>query len=282
MSAASTDHHSAASHDHHGSHDHPSYLAHHFSSAHQQFSSAKMGMWIFLATEVLFFGGVFAAYAAYRMFFPEVFLYSHYLLSWKLGATNTVVLLLSSWTMAMAVNAIKHGRAQKSIAYMLVTILCACAFFGVKYVEYKAKFDHHLVPISSIWPYVSDSSIGNVNKNDGYAKDPETTLKAQAHNVDVTEQVVAAATSHGIDEASVRANFDPNNARIFLGLYFFMTGLHGLHVLIGIGVILWMVILTQQGRFSKDYNVPVENVGLYWHIVDLVWIFLFPLLYLVK
>lgn len=272
MSAATSDHHGG-----HGHHDHPAHLAHHFHTPEQQNSSAKLGMWVFLATEVLFFGGVFAAYAAYRMFFPEVFLYAHYLLSWKLGATNTVVLLFSSLTMALAVNAIKHGKASQSVMWMALTIACAFGFMGIKYVEYSGKIEHELVPIQSMWPVVTDLPQGK-----GVVQSPEVVAQAVVHDEKVITQVIEAVKDKGISEAEVRQNFDPNNARIFLGLYFFMTGLHGLHVLIGVGVILWMIILTQKGRFSAEYNVPVENVGLYWHIVDLVWIFLFPLLYLVK
>jgi cytochrome c oxidase subunit III len=269
MSAATTDQHGA--HDHH---DHPDYHAHHFHTTEQQFASAKQGMWVFLATEVLFFGGVFAAYAAYRMFFPEVFLYSHYLLDWKMGATNTVVLLFSSLTMALAVNAIKHGKAQRSIMWMGITLACAFGFMGIKYVEYSTKFHHELVPINSVWPVITDLK--------GHDQSPEVLQKAAIHDQKIRDQVTVAVAHAGISADEVKANFNTNNARIFLGLYFFMTGLHGIHVLIGVGVILWMIILTMKGRFSEKYNVPVENVGLYWHIVDLVWIFLFPLLYLVK
>ncbi|MCZ7587026.1 MAG: cytochrome c oxidase subunit 3 family protein [Deltaproteobacteria bacterium] len=218
----------SASHENaHG--DHPSFLQHHFYTVEQQASAAKFGMWLFLAQEILFFSGLFLAYAAYRFFYPDTFLHAHEHLSVPMGATNTVVLITSSLTMALGVRAAQMGERKKTVGYLAATILFACVFLVIKYFEYSHKFHDGLLP-------------GKYFSHLGMEGEPQ----------------------------------------IFFGIYFVLTGLHGLHVLVGIGVLLWVMILAQKGRFSPDYYSPVENVGLYWHLVDLIWIFLFPLLYLVR
>ncbi|GMV42729.1 MAG: cytochrome c oxidase subunit III [Myxococcales bacterium] len=211
-------------------HEHPPGLQHHFHTPEQQRSSAKLGMWVFLAQEILFFGGLFMAYAAYRFFYPETFLEAHEHLSIPMGGTNTLVLITSSLTMALAVRAAQTGDQRKLLLNLAWTFLFACVFLVIKYFEYSAKFEHGLLPGKFY-----------------------------------------AAHEHIAGEP-----------QIFFGLYFVMTGLHGLHVLAGMVVIAWVFIRARQGRYSPAYFTPVENVGLYWHLVDLIWIFLFPLLYLVK
>jgi len=215
-------------------HEHPSYLAHHFHTVQQQVDAAKLGMWLFLVTEVLFFSGLFMAYIAVRTWYPEMFLDTSYQLDWKLGAVNTIVLLFSSLTVALAVREAqladpKNPQTGKMVGYIAVTILCAMGFLLVKYIEYSAKIDHGFVP--------------------GFLFTGEGLL---------------------------------DNAHLFFGVYFCMTGLHGIHVVLGIGVLTWIGIRASRGDFHKRYHVPLENAGLYWHLVDLIWIFLFPLLYLVK
>jgi cytochrome c oxidase subunit III len=221
----------AAGHD--TSHGHGSdspFFQHHFNSMEQQASSAKLGMWLFLAQEVLFFSALFTAYLVFRYLFPETFLGAHYQLNATMGGINTVVLLFSSFTMAMAVRASQLSNRQHTVQFLAVTILCAFGFLVVKYFEYSHKIHLGLLP-------------GEFYSFDG--------------NI-------------------------PGNPGVFFTLYFCMTGLHGIHVVAGIGVLTWILLRAQRGDFNRSYYVPVENVGLYWHLVDLVWIFLFPLLYLVK
>ncbi len=211
---------------------HP-FQAHHFDTAGQQAASAKLGMWLFLATEILMFSGLFLAYFIVRMFYPEMVLGAHEHLSKTAGGINTVVLLTSSFTMAMAVRSAQVGEQKKIINYLLLTISFACVFMVVKYFEYSAKFEHGMLPGKFY----------------------------TAHH-------------HGYEIEGL--------PHIFFGIYFCMTGLHGIHVTIGIGVLVWILLRAKKGHFGPRYYTPVENVGLYWHLVDLIWIFLFPLLYLVR
>jgi cytochrome c oxidase subunit 3 len=218
----------------HASHDaHPAHLAHHFDTSGQQAGAAKLGMWLFLATEILMFSGLFLAYFVIRMFYPEMVLGAHEHLSKTAGGINTVVLITSSFTMAMAVRAAQTGDRAKLRSNLLITIACAGIFMVVKYFEYSAKFHHGMLPgkFYHAWDY-------------GY--------------------------------------YLPGLPHVFFGIYFCMTGLHGIHVLLGIGVLTWIFIRAGRGEFGPQFYTPVENVGLYWHLVDLVWIFLFPLLYLVR
>ncbi len=205
-------------------------LAHHFLSLGQQYSAAKLGMWLFLAQEVLFFSGLFMAYAAFRYFYPETFLAAHEHLNVTLGATNTIVLLTSSLTMALAVRAAQLGQNKQLLINLALTFLFATTFLVIKYFEYSHKIHLGLLPGKFY----------------------------SAH-----EHI-------------------PGQPALFFGLYFVMTGLHGLHVLVGMGVIAWIFIRGLNREFGPEYNTPVEIVGLYWHLVDVIWIFLFPLLYLVK
>jgi len=210
--------------------DHPPYLAHHFHSMKQQASSAKLGMWLFLAQEILFFSVLFMAYFIFRYLYPETYLAAHYKLDPALGGLNTVVLLFSSLTMALGVRAAQRNRSQEAAKWIWITIVCAFIFLIVKYFEYSHKFHDGLLP-GKFYSYEGDI---------------------------------------------------PGRPELFFTLYFCMTGLHGIHVVAGIGVLAWIAMRAQRNEFDSTYYAPVENVGLYWHLVDLVWIFLFPLLYLVK
>jgi cytochrome c oxidase subunit 3 len=218
------------------------FFQHHYNTVGQQASAAKMGMWLFLATEVLMFSGLFLAYFILRIFYPDMMLTAHELLSKTMGGINTVVLLISSYTMAMGVRSAQVGDTRKLRMFLLLTLACAATFMVVKYFEYTGKFAHGVYP-GQYFDY----------------------LRAQEYASEHHPGLVLEGYPH-----------------IFFGLYFTMTGLHGVHVLAGIGVIIWIYIRAGKGHFGPDYYTPVENVGLYWHIVDLVWIFLFPLLYLVR
>lgn len=218
------------SHAAHGHAEHTPFLQHHFLNMNQQASAAKLGMWLFLAQEVLFFSVLFMAYFVFRYLFPETYVAAHYQLDPTLGGVNTVVLLFSSLTMALGVRAAQLGNNKQVVAYIAVTIVCAFAFLVVKYFEYAHKIHLGLLP-GQYYSFEGDI---------------------------------------------------PGRPELFFTLYFCMTGLHGIHVVAGIGVLFWVMLRAQKGHFSSGYYAPVENVGLYWHLVDLVWIFLFPLLYLVK
>jgi len=210
-------------------HTHPPALAHHFDNLEQQREAATLGMWTFLITEILFFGGLFMCYTLYRTWYPNAFeAGSHALLIWA-GTTNTVVLITSSLTMALAVHAAQTGNRRLLVAFLIVTIVLGFAFLGIKSFEYYTEWVEQHVP-------------GLNYKFEGpYA---------------VQEQ-------------------------IFFSLYFVMTGLHALHMIIGIGIMAVMLWWSVRGIITTEYHNPIEIAGLYWHFVDIVWIFLFPLLYLI-
>jgi cytochrome c oxidase subunit 3 len=212
----------------HGAHTEPPQFQHHFVDMPTQREASSLGMWIFLVTEVLFFGGLFTAYTVYRAAFRHDFEGASNLLDIKLGAVNTAVLIMSSLTMALAVWASSQGRPKRIIGFLLATILLGSVFLGIKFVEYKQKFEHHEVP--------------------------------GAHFV----------VPEGLGKPS----------ELFFSLYFCMTGLHALHMIIGVGLLTWLILKARRNEFTPQYNTPVDLVGLYWHFVDIVWIFLFPLLYL--
>jgi len=206
-------------------------LGHQFEDIEQQTEAYTVGMWVFLVTEIMFFGGLFASYIVYRALYPDIWYAAHEKLDKALGGVNTAVLLTSSFTMALAVRSAMMNRWKAQVGYLLATMAFALTFLVIKYFEYKAKFDHHLFP--------------GPNFNFG---DPSV----------------------------------PNDkAQMFFNLYFAMTGLHGAHVLIGVIVMVALVMRTIQMRQRRQDFIPVELSGLYWHFVDIVWIFLFPLLYLI-
>jgi cytochrome c oxidase subunit 3 len=216
--------HDAAAHRSH----HPA-LAHHFDSLAQQTEATTLGMWVFLVTEVLFFGGLFATYMIYRSWYPDAFAASSHELDVTLGTINTIVLITSSLTMALAVHAAQLGQRQLLMTFLILTMILGGVFLGIKSVEYYHKFAEHHVP--------------------------------------------------GPDFQFEKEYF--RHAQIFFSLYFVMTGLHAIHMVIGIGIMLVMLWWSWNGTITAEYSSPIEISGLYWHFVDIVWIFLFPLLYLI-
>jgi cytochrome c oxidase subunit 3 len=276
------------SHDH-GHGDKP-FLAHHFEDEDHQFDSGKLGIWVFLVTEVLFFSGLFCAYAIYRAMHPEIFVFASKALDTKWGAINTCVLLFSSLTAAWAVRNAQLNQKKGLILNLTLTILCAFAFMGIKYVEYSHKFHVGLKPGTMYAP----TEGAYPEKGHGQAK-ARTVALAQAEDVHapaapatpetpVVEQV-AGPDEHGHemvpwDDPRVPAE-TKNRLKIFFGIYFCMTGLHGIHVLGGIVVIAWLIRRAVRGDFHSQNYGAVDFVGLYWHLVDLIWIYLFPLLYLI-
>lgn len=204
-----------------------------FETLDQQRESASFGMWVFLVTEVLFFGGMFMTYTLNRSTYPDVFGEASRSINLTLGAINTVVLIGSSLTMAMSVWAAQVGKKQLVTIFLILTLVLGSVFLGIKGVEYHEKFVEHHVP--------------GLNFNFEPGAD-------------------AATNAH---------------AQLFFSLYFAMTGLHALHMIIGAGLLIWLIKESFRGRYTPEYSTPVDLVGLYWHFVDIVWIFLFPLLYLI-
>ena len=203
-------------------------LAHQFDDLEQQREATTLGMWVFLVTEVLFFGGLFLVYSVYRTWYPAAFAAASHELDITLGGINTAVLITSSLTMALAVHAAQTGSRLLLLTFLTATMILGAVFLGIKSVEYAHKFAEHHVPGA------------------GFQFDREFVRQAQ----------------------------------LFFSLYFLMTGLHALHMIIGIGIMLWMFWWSWRGTITTEYYAPIEISGLYWHFVDIVWIFLFPLLYL--
>ncbi|HWE96764.1 MAG TPA: hypothetical protein VG269_22580 [Tepidisphaeraceae bacterium] len=405
----------AGNHDAHAGHHHDPHLAHHFDTPEQQMASGKLGMWLFLGTELLMFGGLFCAYAVYRHNHPDVFQYAHQFLNRPLGAINTVVLITSSLTMAWAVRCSQLGQQRALKILLAVTLLGGYGFLGIKAIEYRAKFEHDLwIGSANQFNYQFDKTKAHHHEEGGEAegaeKKGEAAREAPAAGAPAmavgAPAVVASGEAKAVggdakaggaeakpaaaqppapagalanaalvpadpnigspDEAKIKPNFaDPagiarkvveqhesemklsdlpasEKSRLytFFGVYFFMTGLHGLHVVIGMGLITWILLraagprtipwivpmipgsillffaylglitdtpglmifglagmlvcvlwilvwvprrraASAEGAFGPTYFAPVDLVGLYWHLVDLIWIFLFPLLYLI-
>ena len=209
--------------------EHAAAVAHQFDDAEQQRGAAELGMWIFLATEVMFFGGMFTAFTAYRWLYPEAFTHASRHLDALLGGINTVVLIGSSLTMVLAVHGARHGHRRMLLVCLALTMLLGSAFLGVKAIEWASKWEHGLVP--------------------------------------------------GLHFTLTGA--DAGRQELFFFLYFAMTGVHALHLVIGIGVVGVILALAWRGHYTAEYHNPVEVTGLYWHFIDIVWIFLLPMLYLI-
>ncbi len=303
MSEAVANHGHADSHEHHDPN-----LQHHFDSMEQQFDASKIGMWIFLATEILLFGGLFCAYAIYRSLHPEIFMYASQYLDVQLGALNTGVLIFSSFTAAWAVRLAQLGKQTGLIICLILTILCGGIFMVVKYVEYKHKWEHGLLwgthyvnqlehghGAEGSAPGSEDSHEGeaaHAAESDSHAEDARSQMRATTVSVeeDKDKSNIPLASSpptglavHSPDDQEAEPLFkhEPSNVHKFFGVYFCMTGLHGIHVLIGMGALTWVLSLALRGKISAGYYTPVDLTALYWHIVDLIWIYLFPLLYLI-
>lgn len=259
-----------------GAHGHIPHLGHHYSSLAQQFDAGKLGMWLFLVTEILLFGGLFCAYAVYRANHPEVFIYAHQFLDKTLGGVNTLVLICSSLTMAWAVRAAQLRQRRLLLGMLAATLLFAGGFLGVKAVEYNHKWKHGLLwgklyaPVEHSAAHAGAGAQGGDQAGNGGA----ATSAAAGDETHDTAGPPSDGAAHG-------RPVSPRNVHIFFGIYFVMTGLHGLHVVAGMGLIGWLLIRAGRGQFVDGYFTPVDLVGLYWHLVDLIWIFLFPLLYLI-
>ncbi len=231
----------------HGAAQHPAFQ-HQFDTMEQQRDAATLGMWLFLITEILFFGGMFTAYLVYRSKYFAAFAAGSNSLDITLGGINTAVLIGSSLTMALAVYGAQTGKRQMLSGFLVLTILLGLGFLGIKAVEYAHKFEEHHVPGPSFHFRGGSEQFGE-------------------------QHTGTAGEIHGED---------PTHVQLFFSLYFAMTGMHALHMVIGVGLLSFLLWRAAHGAYTPDYYTPVENAGLYWHFVDIVWIFLFPLLYLIS
>jgi cytochrome c oxidase subunit 3 len=341
MSHAATN--PADAHAGHGaSHHHQNdpHLAHHFDTPEQQYQSNKLGMWVFLATEILMFGGLFCAYSVYRHNHPDVFAFAHKALDPILGGINTVVLITSSLTMAWAVRAAQLNQKRLLPWLLFLTLLGGAGFMVIKTIEYKAKWEHHLFPGTmnvfnkaykgeekppielgahnaegehALHEESSTAASPNTERNENPAGHGNEAAPAHHASPAVANTNYAARLAivdpnqGGPDEAKIKPNFagpqglapkvehaahahvtftdlsrvDRERVNTFFSVYFLMTGLHGFHVVVGMGLIGWLLYRSMRGEFGAKYFAPVDLIGLYWHLVDLIWIFLFPLLYLI-
>jgi cytochrome c oxidase subunit 3 len=230
-----------------------------FETLEQQKETSTLGMWIFLMTEVLFFGGLFMTYTINRHAYGAAFGMGGNTLDLKLGGLNTVVLIMSSLTMAMSVWAAQVGKKKLVTGFLIATLVLGTVFLGVKAIEYKQKYDHHLIPGRSF-----DIS---------FCVDHPSACGLTASGLE--------AEKKEIEEAFAKDPELNSHAQLYFSLYFGMTGLHALHMIIGAGLLVWLIIESLSQRYGPGYNTPVEVTGLYWHFVDIVWIYLFPLLYLI-
>jgi cytochrome c oxidase subunit III len=219
--------------------EHSAALAHQFDDIGQQHEAGTLGMWAFLATEIMFFGGLFTGYTIYRGMYLPAFEAGSRLLDIRLGTFNTAVLIASSLTMALAVHAAQTNQRKALPVFLVLTMILGAVFLGVKAFEYAHKFEHSLVPGIRFAPEAMDLAV---------------------------IQKWRAAVPH---------------VQLFFCFYFFMTGMHALHMIIGLGLMAFYLVQSLRGKYGAHYYSPIEVGGLYWHFVDIVWIFLFPLLYLI-
>jgi cytochrome c oxidase subunit 3 len=254
-------------------------LQHHFDDLQQQHDSSTLGMWAFLATEVMFFGGLITAYIAYRALYFEAFVAASRHLSVVLGGINTAVLLISSLTMAMAVRSAQLRQSREAVRYLLATMALGTIFLGIKAVEWTRDYEEHLIPgIRWHWdPGESAASraderlplagAGESPAKAGYPPQPSEFTSGRRNTFEVVEKVAAMPGAH---------------EQMFFVLYFFMTGLHAIHLIIGIGVVGLIAYLVHRDWFTGGGALQIEVTGLYWHFIDIVWVFLYPLLYLIE
>ncbi|MAF90801.1 MAG: cytochrome C oxidase subunit III [Bdellovibrionaceae bacterium] len=204
------------------------HVAHHFRDHNHEYESSKQGIWLFMCTEVLMFGAILVAFFYYQAMYPESWKEGAELLDWTKGAANTIVLLTSSLTMALAIYFIRVGKRQAAIMNLVITLICGCIFMGIKYMEYSHKFHMGIFP-GKFFEYSAQTA----------------------------------------------------DLNLYVSFYFLLTGLHGIHVLLGMGLITWILIRIMRGHYGPEHWTGVEGVGIFWHLVDLVWIYLFPILYLI-
>lgn len=293
---------------------HPPGLQHQFEDMKQQEESVSIGMWAFLVQEIMFFGGLFTAYLVFRSRYPMAFAAGSNHLDAFLGGLNTLVLIVSSLTMALTVYYAQKGKRMMQVYLIIATMLFGTTFLVVKYFEYSDKYHHGLVPFAGLnqktkATHEPESSLAakpptqieiesreknslDVPKTEEHTANPrgefqwhddngrKIVLEAQKEGyLTKFEEVGYFTKTAGGEMVYDNAKFT-DKVRIFFYIYFVMTGLHALHMIVGLGIMMWLLIMAWRGTYTADYYSPVEISGLYWHFVDIVWIFLFPLLYL--
>ena len=264
----------------------------------QQVESVSIGMWMFLVQEIMFFGGLFTAYLVFRSKYPMAFAAGSNHLDAFWGGLNTIVLIVSSLTMALTVYYAQKGNRMMQVVLIILTMIFGATFLGVKTIEYTDKYNHALVPVAGLnkkvpaeheaehggtvkpcWDVDHSPAAAEVHhpnpRGEFMWTDCSLVKLAQDHNYLTTAERIGYYSNGEID-----ANKFRDKVRIFYFLYFVMTGLHALHMIVGLGLMTWLLWTAWKGNYNGDYFMPVEMSGLYWHFVDIVWIFLFPLLYL--
>jgi cytochrome c oxidase subunit 3 len=291
----------APTHDEGGDH-HPRHL-HHFDTMDQQKDASSLGMWVFLIQEIMFFGGLFCAYLVYRTRFFTAFGTASATLRIDLGTVNTVVLIGSSLTMALAVNAAQRGLRKRLMGFIVATMILGTMFLGIKAIEYSEKYERREIPGQNFCFEPQGEPCAGVSETEestpellkrwasgGFGKVPETNSELNAaqaaagHGESVSTPEGHSADTVGVTpvpQGSERQRSMPGS-EIYFSLYFAMTGMHALHMIIGMGLMIWLLFNAYKGMYSPAYYTPIENFGLYWHFVDIVWIYLFPLLYLIN
>ncbi|MCW5955749.1 MAG: cytochrome c oxidase subunit 3 [Pyrinomonadaceae bacterium] len=286
-------------------HYHAPGLQHQFEDMKQQEESVSIGMWVFLVQEIMFFGGLFTAYLVFRSRFPMAFAAGSNHLDAFWGGLNTLVLIVSSLTMALTVYYAQKGNRNMQVVMIVLTMLFGTTFLGVKVIEYRDKYEHGLVPVQGWNKKVKEgehkeaASVVLPFETRALASEAQTEAPAVHHSnpkgefqIDVEKDMKLPKMAEDgkfltqAEQVGYYSNgkLDPekfrDKVRIFFYIYFVMTGLHALHMIVGLGIMAWLLWMAWRNSFSIDYYMPVEMSGLYWHFVDIVWIFLFPLLYL--
>ena len=233
---------------------------HHFDDMEQQKEASTFGMWVFLLTEIMMFGGVFVAYMIYRIKYYDAFVAGSSSINVVWGFVNTLVLIISSLTMALAVSAAQRGVKRQQQIFIVLTMILGLVFLGVKAIEYTKKYEEHHIPGGVFGKFDA------VNNYDPTGKEKN-----------IRDELIEKENKT-VEDATQTAR----NTVIFFSFYFAMTGLHALHMVIGLILMTWLLMRVSRGEFGPQYYTPVELSGLYWHFVDIVWIFLFPLLYLIN
>lgn len=290
----------------HDTHDHyhPPGLQHQFEDMKQQEESASIGMWMFLVQEIMFFGGLFTVYLVFRSKYPMAFAAGSNHLDAFWGGLNTLVLIVSSLTMALAVYYAQKSNRNMQVIMIILTMIFGTVFLGVKAIEYTDKYNHGLIPFSN-WNKKTPPEGEKKASNSGFVLPFETRAEAAGGKdekpyINPTgtfqwddkegEKIILEARNKGYLTDAEKIGYFTNGeldkekvrgkVQIFYWIYFTMTGLHALHMVVGLGIMTWLLIMAWRGTYSAEYYSPVEISGLYWHFVDIVWIFLFPLLYL--
>jgi cytochrome c oxidase subunit 3 len=297
----------------HDSHYHAPGLQHQFEDMGQQQESASIGMWMFLVQEIMFFGGLFTVYLVFRSKYPMAFAAGSNHLDAFWGGLNTLVLIISSLTMALAVRYAQLGKRNLQVIFIILTMIFGTVFLGVKAIEYTAKYKEGIVPVAGLNMTTAKTASTHpggreLSTRTGDTQDPRESLNTGVSEANTgetgehsyynpkgdfvwTDASLATQAQQGgyltdsekigyFSNGELNVNKFRDKVRIFFWIYFVMTGLHALHMIIGLGVMAWLLWKAWMGTFSAVYYSPVEMSGLYWHFVDIVWIFLFPLLYL--